>query len=103
MYKRQEWDLVGSYDKNTTIDKDGNLKVSKSEDAEKIKIKATSKKDSSKSDQVDLVIKKSTVTPTPSGDLTKYDENNNNIAAKPIYEDIAVSYTHLTLPTICSV
>ncbi|KGF15380.1 N-acetylmuramoyl-L-alanine amidase [Peptostreptococcus sp. MV1] len=90
--KKVDWNLVGSYDKDTTIDKDGNLKVSKSEDAEKIKVKATSEKDSSKSDQADLVIKKSTVTPTPSGDLTKYDENNNNIAAKPIYEDIDSAY-----------
>lgn len=90
--KKVDWNLVGSYDKDTTIDKDGNLKVSKSEEAEKIKVKATSKKDSSKSDQVDLVIKKSTVIPTPSKDLTKYDENNNNVAAKPIYEEIDSAY-----------
>ena len=50
--KKVDWNLVGSYDKDTTIDKDGNLKVSKSEEAEKIKVKATSKKDPSKSDEV---------------------------------------------------
>ena len=90
--KKVDWTLVGDYDKDTTIDSEGNLQVSNSEVVEKIKVKATSKKDPSKSDQVDFTIKKSVITPVPGEDLKKYDENNNNIVAKPIYEDIDSAY-----------
>nr|WP_314279082.1 cell wall-binding repeat-containing protein [uncultured Peptostreptococcus sp.] len=90
--KKVDWTLVGDYDKATTIDSEGNLQVSNSEVVEKIKVKATSKKDSSKFNQVDFTIKKSVITPVQGEDLKKYDENNNNIVAKPIYEDIDYAY-----------
>ena len=35
--------------------------------------------------------------------ITKFDQTHHSLEVKGLYEAHAVSYTHLTLPTICSV
>lgn len=76
--KEVRWEVAGNKDKDTRIDEKGNLCVSKGETSEGVKIKAISKADAEKFDEVTVKIKKEQVKGPGK------DKNSSTTTGKPV-------------------
>ena len=72
------WEVAGNKDKDTRIDEKGNLCVSKGETSEEVNIKAISKADADKFDEVTVKIKREPVKEPEN------DKNSNAGTGKPV-------------------
>ena len=72
------WEVAGNKDKDTRIDEKGNLCVSKGETSEEVNIKAISKADADKFDEVTVKIKREPVKEP------EKDKNSNAATGKPV-------------------